>query len=320
MSKLFLKSVEIENIGKFYDPVKISFTDSVCAISAPAGSGKSTFFKTLDYLINAIVEADVFCSNPNFCRTYYKNAKEEARIELEFEFTNSKSCVTLKYCICITYIGVKSEYLCVVNTDNYLFDRDGNSFGLCKSLTEYEDHVYDNITRKTPLLSVMCDCHSEYVRQLINFFKRIWYLRAGSVNSRLSANHLFRSDFFTDPKVREKCNSYMRLYDPNFVRIITSRGKKSVLVVRKNDEGQEYPVRLSEESDAFIKMLCFYRALDTLGKNGGLILFDMGDMCEPLPPFDSIGKKFQIIMSYDNDCLRALTGVKCAVWEDISKI
>ena len=69
MSSVSLKTIEIENFGRFYDSARLEFNSTVNAVIMGASQGKTTFINALEYLSKIVL--DGFDENhlPNFCNS-----------------------------------------------------------------------------------------------------------------------------------------------------------------------------------------------------------------------------------------------------------
>jgi len=286
MSCVTLRSIRVENFGRFYDPAELIFNDRISTVVLEQSKGKTTIVNALEFLSEIVLEGRIKCSYLNYCNTYPEKSKGFVGFELLIHISDSSHNGEYRYGIKINGQGILEEYLIKESTQRRIFYRNKNHFELNDRNDEILQYVTKDLNAKTSVMHLLCCLDCGIYPYFTRFFQRLWIIRVGSINSGLSASQLFKSDLFTKRQNVKNCCNFMRMIDPT-VRDMTRVPNSSVVsVIHKSPGGYDYPVSLSKESDTFIKFLALYRAIDALSTYGGLIIMDVGDFNVPKLLFD----------------------------------
>ncbi len=278
MSSITLRMIELENYGRFYDTAKLILKDRITAVVLGASCGKSTFASALEFLTEAVLEGNIKNSELNICRTFVDKPKNFVRIEILLEISDATHSGIYRYGISVTDIGVLSEYLLKENTGRRIFYRHKNDIDLSGLNDTALGHIKGSLTAQVPILHLLINSQNSISSYFIRFFQRLWIVRAGGLNYRLSAMHLFKQSFFTKRANVVKCCDFLRNFDPTVVDMIKVPSTSKVTVIHRNSHEYEYPVPLARESESFIKVLSLYRAIEALSGYGGTVIWDAGDI------------------------------------------
>lgn len=278
MSSITLRMIELENYGRFYDTAKLILKDRITAVALGASCGKSTFASALEFLTEAVLEGNIKNSELNICRTFVDKPKNFVRIEILLEISDATHSGIYCYGISVTDIGVLSEYLLKENTGRRIFYRHKNDIDLSGLNDIALGHIKGSLAAQVPILHLLINSQNSISSYFIRFFQRLWIVRAGGLNYRLSAMHLFKQSFFTKRANVVKCCDFLRIFDPTVVDMIKIPSTSKVMVIHRNSHGYEYPVPLARESESFIKVLALYRAIEALSGYGGTVIWDAGDI------------------------------------------
>lgn len=278
MSRITIKSIEIENYGRFYNTAVLNFDSRISTVSLGSGAGKSTFVNALEQLSDAVIDGKINYNTMNYCRTFVNKPKGFCRVEILLEILDSSHNGVYRYGLKVTPQGIIGEHLLKESTQRRVFYRYKNELELYDYNDEVVEYIKSSVSSGVPILHLLSGCESGIAAHFLTFFQRLWVIRAGGLSNKLSASHLFKPSFFGRRSNVEKCCSFLRLYDKKVMDIMRVARTSKVMVVRRNPDGYDYPVPLSNESDTFIKYLVLYRAIDALHTYGGTIIMDVGDL------------------------------------------
>ena len=277
MSKITIKTIEVENYGCFYDTAVLNFDSRISAVSLGSGAGKSTFVNALMLLCDAVIDGSISYNALNYCRTYVNKPKGFCRVEILLEVRDASHNGVYRYGLSLTPQGIISEHLLKESTQRRVFYRYKNELELYDYNDEVVKYIKSSVSSGVPILHLLSGCESGIAAHFLTFFQRLWVIRAGGLSNKLSASHLFKPSFFGKRSNVEKCCGFLRLYDKKVMDMIRLAGTSKVMVVKRNPDGYDYPVPLSYESDTLIKYLMLYRAIDALHTYGGTVIMDVGD-------------------------------------------
>ena len=277
MSRITIKTIEVENYGCFYDTAILNFDSRISAVSLGSGAGKSTFVNALEQLSDAVIDGKISYNTMNYCRTYVNKPKGFCRVEILLEVRDASHNGVYRYGLKVTPQGIISELLLKESTQRRVFYRYKNELELYGYDDDVVEYVKSSVFSGVPILHLLSGCESGIAAHFITFFQRLWVIRAGGLSNKLSASHLFKPSFFAKRSNVENCCEFLRLLDPSVVDVIRVVKTSKVMIVRRNADRYDYPVALSNESDTFIRYLLLYRAVDALHTYGGTIIIDVGD-------------------------------------------
>ena len=281
MNRTFLRAIEIENYGKFYEPAVMHFNDRLTTMVLGASKGKSTFVNALEFLSEAVLDGNIKNRWSNVCKTFVNKPKNFMRVEIVLEIKDTIHNGVYRYGMSITDIGVISEFLCKENSGRRVFYRYKNDLDLSGLNSELCENIHTNLTADKPILYLIKEHGSGVNAYFVRFFKRLWVIRAGGLSYRLTPSHLFIKSFFAQRSKVERCCDFLRIFDSSISGIIRVKNTSKVYIVRKNAYRYEYPVPLAKESDTLIKLLTLYRAFDALSPDGGTVITDFGGLDLP---------------------------------------